>query len=528
MASEPAIIPSAWAANNTATEEIPATTSESGKASWDQGFPIETSLPLSQGGIPPRYGDFNGILRALSEFAFFAQAGGTFAWRNSIDYAVGSIVVGTDGSLYRAASASGPSSTAVNPVGDTSGKWERITSQSDLTALSTAVAGAVSDASAAVSTAGAAQSAVTTLDANVVKKSGDQEVGGQKTFTSAITVKKGAASIVASDASSYIQLCGGANNLNSQGATITINGAGYSSNPGAVTIKVATSSGQKLFVAKPDGTLTWDGKDIITDGGNQTVGGVKTFTESPIIQRGNPYLIFTETDVVKGVAGAGFQSVSYRDKNGSILGGVNFQKYNNNVISDVQLAHSGNTSSDTEHKLAFREDATSVWFFMPLQDDVVNLGGSGYRWKQLYAGTTTIATSDERLKDNIDAVPDEVLDAWGDVQWAQYQMRDAIAEKGTGNARLHNGLIAQRIDAVFKAHGLDASRYGLFCHDAWEADGEREAGDEYSLRYTEALAMEAAYQRRRAGRAEARIEKLEEKLVALETYILAREVKDGE
>ena len=139
MANQPDIIPMAWAENNSTADSIPETTSESGKASWDQGFPVETSLPLSQGGVPPKYGDFNGILKILSQFALFAQQGGQYAWNNTLAYGVGSIVLGTDGNLYRAAQ----ESTAVNPVGDASGKWERVVSQSALAAISATAAQAV-------------------------------------------------------------------------------------------------------------------------------------------------------------------------------------------------------------------------------------------------------------------------------------------------------------------------------------------------------------------------------------------------
>ena len=128
------------------------------------------------------------------------------------------------------------------------------------------------------------------------------------------------------------------------------------------------------------------------------------------------------------------------------------------------------------------------------------------------------------------AIPDEVLDAWGDVDFVQYQFKDAVAEKG-GQARLHSGLVAQRIDAAFSSRGLDASRYGLFCYDEWDAEPEvrdesgqvvtpaSPAGSQYSLRYEEALCMEAAYQRRRADRAEARIADLEERLAAIEAKL---------
>ena len=182
------------------------------------------------------------------------------------------------------------------------------------------------------------------------------------------------------------------------------------------------------------------------------------------------------------------------------------------------------------------EGATSFWkyvnvgisgssyAFTPDTTNDMTLGSSSQKWKEIYANSGTISTSDARLKTESDSVPDEVLDAWHDVSFCQFQMLDAVAEKGAETARIHTGVIAQRIDDVFKAHGLDASRYGLFCHDAWEAVPERRdesgavldkaapAGDAYSIRYVEALCMEAAYQRRRADRLEARIAALEARL----------------
>jgi hypothetical protein len=145
------------------------------------------------------------------------------------------------------------------------------------------------------------------------------------------------------------------------------------------------------------------------------------------------------------------------------------------------------------------------------------------------------------MKSNVAAVDDAALDAWGAVRWSQYQFNDSIKEKGEG-ARLHTGIVAQTVDAAFKAKGLDASRYGLFCYDKWDDEYENSevvdveeivdetgriiepakthierkkvnsAGDRYGIRYEEALAMEAAYQRRRADRLEARIAKLEQLL----------------
>ena len=168
----------------------------------------------------------------------------------------------------------------------------------------------------------------------------------------------------------------------------------------------------------------------------------------------------------------------------------------------------------------YTKEYSSVYFSFTA-DNVAALGSASSRFTELFAGSGSINTSDERLKESIETIPDKVLDAWGEVGWVQYQFKDAVEKKGE-NARLHTGAVAQRIDAVFKSHGLDASQYGLFCYDSWEDEwdegenGEKyqtqTAGDKYSLRYEEALCMEAAYQRRRADRLEARIKALEEKL----------------
>lgn len=170
--------------------------------------------------------------------------------------------------------------------------------------------------------------------------------------------------------------------------------------------------------------------------------------------------------------------------------------------------------------------------FSPYPDNELLLGTADSRWKQIYAGTATISTSDERQKTDISGVPDAVLDAWETVDFVQFRFCDAVAEKGS-DARLHSGLIAQRIGEAFKARGLDASDYGLFCFDQWDEQEKQvdekgrvlqaamPAGDRYSLRYEEALCMEAACQRRRADRAEARIAALEERLAAIEAKLNA-------
>ncbi len=293
-----------------------------------------------------------------------------------------------------------------------------------------------------------------------------------------------------------------------------------------------------LILYKPGATITWkawslDGNDFYTN----DLHANDLYAKDLYLSRANPYLNFIETDVTKGAVEDGYQGIYFKDKNGAVLGDVIFQKNDTSgLYSQLRFDHRGNAATDSTHTLFFRQNTAGNWFFMPSNTGTVNLGGGSNKWNTVYAATGTIDTSDERKKASVAAIPDAVLDAWGEVNWQQFQMQDAITEKGE-NARLHTGLIAQRIDAAFRAHGLDASHYGLFCYDEWEAeeahydedgnliDPAREAGNEYSLRYTEALAMEAAYQRRRANRAEARLAAVEERMAMLESRLAALEGK---
>lgn len=356
MANQPDIIPMAWAANNSTADSIPETTSESGKASWDQGFPVETSLPLSQGGVPPKYGDFNGILKILSQFALYAQAGGQYAWNNALAYDVGSIVLGTDGNLYRAAQAS----TAVNPVGDASGKWEML--------------------------------------ANLVHRSGNETIAGTKTVTDTVIFSTTTA-LQRNVDTNYMRIMGGTTTSN--GAYIDLHGENHTNYAGRFRIyakKTGLSPTQHGLVGTPDGNLTWDGNAIQT-------------------------------------------------------------------------------------------------------------------------------SSDERVKADFSCMPDNVLDAWGDVQWIRFKFLAAKEVKGD-SARWHTGLVAQRVKEVFEERGLDACEYGILCHEQWEDEYEeredgsrvlvRAAGEMWTIRYEEALAMEAIYQRRRADRMAMDIADLTQRLNELE------------
>lgn len=196
----------------------------------------------------------------------------------------------------------------------------------------------------------------------------------------------------------------------------------------------------------------------------------------------------------------------------------------------VRLTNIGDMSFETEKfGLTLKNDSVS---FHPSSDTATSCGRASNRWSSIFASTGSINTSDERSKTSI-VDPDEALmRAWGKVNFRVFQFKDAVEKKG-GDARLHVGVIAQQVIEAFESEGLDATRYGLLCYDKWEdeyedieiidqievADEEGRiitpqkthiehrlvtlAGDRYGIRYEEALALEAAYQRWKLQKIEA-------------------------
>ena len=91
MAAEPSkwnVAPGA----NADCNDIPDTAdADSGLASWSALFPQLTALPLSAGGRAPKREDFNGLLRAFGQWAFYFMQGGVPSWESSIAYTAGSL-----------------------------------------------------------------------------------------------------------------------------------------------------------------------------------------------------------------------------------------------------------------------------------------------------------------------------------------------------------------------------------------------------------------------------------------------------
>lgn len=70
-------------------------------ASWQQGFPYITTIPLVAGGIPPEGQDFNGILRDITEHVVHQNKGGMYKFAPEVvadgGYPEGAVLAANDG-----------------------------------------------------------------------------------------------------------------------------------------------------------------------------------------------------------------------------------------------------------------------------------------------------------------------------------------------------------------------------------------------------------------------------------------------
>ena len=379
-------------------------------------------------------------------------------------------------------------------------------------------------------------------DKTIINGSDNQTVGGAKTFSGITSfsndinqtnniVLSGGDFVRRTIDDGWIRLSAASKANN--GATLLMYGQDSASTPGAFYLTARDAAhGRKDLYGTPDGTLTWAGKGFVYDSGDQSIEGIKTFAAArgavnvKIKSKGITYNTKPSSTQADGV----LKFVSNDDYE---TGVIDIVRYSGGAQYMQFLAYCYNGTSPQGFRICANGTAsTATWSVAPSATNSITLGENGSRWKEIWCNQSSLNTSsDERIKQQIANVPDAVLDAWGDINWIQYKYNDSVAEKGADNARIHNGLIAQRVDEVFKDHGLDVSKYGLFLYDEWEAEPEqkdengnvsvqaKEAGNAYGLRYTEALCMEAAYQRRRADRMEQELRELKAEIAAIKEQI---------
>jgi len=273
--------------------------------------------------------------------------------------------------------------------------------------------------------------------------------------------------------------------------------------------------GAQVGIGGSTGGSVWIDEYTLDDGAAIPVGitGLKidrllTLTNAHI--DGTP--VMEERRALMSGNGNGFVG---RAMDGSFIAGLTRANNQAHIASDGDIEFECTTaapSTNTHFKMA-------QTFFRPTNDNAVALGGASNRWTTVYATTGTINTSDGNQKKLRGALTSPEMAAWARVSPVLFKFQDAVAEKGDAAARMHMGLVAQDVADAFAAEGLDAANYALWCKDVVE--GRAVLG----LRYDECWAFEAAYQRDRATRSEARLAALEGQIATMLNRVAAVEAK---
>ena len=287
---------------------------------------------------------------------------------------------------------------------------------------------------------------------NYVTLNGDQTITGTKTFSSSIYFPNSGGHITQTAGTNYMHI--GTNDAHGYGSHLFLYANTVSSDSnlnGVFRLRAAKNNSYKDLVGYESGYLKWSGREIATNVDNQYL----RLDGSSAYDNGSSYLAT----------------------------GKSFSGY----TGKFQIrANNGSTAKVMDG----RPDGTLLW-----------------------NGNAIQVASDERLKTSISEIPEQVLNAWESVEWIRYKYKEDVNVKGEENCRYHTGLIAQQVNR--NCIDVNILNYGLLCHDTdsiFIDDNTEEITDLWTVRYTEALCMEAAYQRRKNKILENRISELEKQV----------------
>ena len=119
--------------------------------------------------------------------------------------------------------------------------------------------------------------------------------------------------------------------------------------------------------------------DVVHKSGDETISGTKTFLDVPIP--------FKSSTAELGVTG-GSTKVIFTDKNLLNLSGITFGNYGSSKLSYCRLSiydkDSNNRGIESSLEFAFINNNNNA-YFRPNTSDVVSLGSTSFKWKQVYA-----------------------------------------------------------------------------------------------------------------------------------------------
>lgn len=116
---------------------------------------------------------------------------------------------------------------------------------------------------------------------------------------------------------------------------------------------------------------------------------------------------------------------------------------------------------------------------------------------------TIAASSDIRLKKDIESISSKMLDAWDGIEWVQFKFK-------ADDSKMHFGIIAQDLNKRLADNGIEASSCTIAeSNPNYDPATMDELPEALTVNYIEALVIEAAYLRRKCRMLEDRISVLE-------------------
>ena len=315
--------------------------------------------------------------------------------------------------------------------------------------------------------------------------------------------------------------------------------------PGRLIFKVsADGSGTPTERLRIISTGVLQVNTTVTPGGNPSGGGTSNsggFLHLMAANNENAMSLINATSIPNNSAlgtiltGINFVNRNYYESSGRAGTGyvVRSEKGHSSYMDRCQLrlipGYDGNTTY-ISRSVVFDFDG----HILPGQDNNANLGGGSYRWETLYAANSSINTSDETLKQDVASLTAAEMNAAKRISklFVTYKWKKSVSEKGD-KARIHTGIIAQRIKEALEAEGLTAANYSFWCENiTWKDSEGNVAGDgrttgpgvydeltgttpstdgytksvDYAVRYTELLSFVAAYNEQRFTSIESRLD----------------------
>ncbi len=168
---------------------------------------------------------------------------------------------------------------------------------------------------------------------------------------------------------------------------------------------------------------------------------------------------------------------------------------NTDVSANIQI----NTSSADTSDVLLKADAIRIngKTIRPVSDNFTSLGESGYVWSKVYAKIGTIQTSDEREKENIVPLGENLIMPLSlDNRMEQIDIHSELFDRLqpvqynfiNGDGRICYGLVAQQVASSMEEVGIGEDELDLVHHEYW-IDENGEEKDSYGLSYTNLIAM---------------------------------------